>query len=61
MHLGIVGEGLAGGIADANLAALLKRDILLGSEIEPEIIAIFGGNHLAGRFRRHSWNKSNGG
>ncbi len=54
LHLGIVGEGLAGGIADANLAALLNRDILLGSEIEPEIIAIFGGNHLAGRFRRHS-------
>ena len=60
-HLGIVGEGLAGGIADANLAALLQRDILLRPEIEAEIIAILSRNDLAGGFRRHGWLKKQGG
>lgn len=39
-HLGIVGEGLAGCVADANLAALFQRDILLRPEIKAEIIAV---------------------
>ncbi|MNK78935.1 hypothetical protein D3C87_985870 [compost metagenome] len=60
-HLGIVGEGLADGIAYANLAALLQRDILLSAKIEAEIIAVLGGNNLAGGLRRHGWRKNEGG
>ena len=54
-RLGVVGEGAAGRVAEAGGLALIEREILLGAQIEAEIIAVLGGDdraRLAGGERR---------
>jgi hypothetical protein len=51
LGLGIVGEGAAGGIAETCRLALVEADVLVGSEIETEIIGIVRCHHPA-RFGR---------
>ncbi|MGZ2468664.1 hypothetical protein ACVJMZ_004251 [Sinorhizobium medicae] len=41
-HLWIVGKGPAGAVRDAGALALVERDILLGAQIEAEIVGITG-------------------
>ena len=47
LHLGIVGEGFAGLVGDAGGGALIQRHVLLGAQIEAEVVAVLGGHHLA--------------
>ena len=49
LHLGIVGEGLAALVVDADGLALIEGHILFRSQIETEIVAICGCYHLARR------------
>ena len=61
--LGVVGEGAAGRIAEAGGLALVERDILLGSQVEAEIVGILAGDDLAGlggERRRHQAKRREG-
>ncbi len=47
LHLGIIGEGLAALVADAGRLALIEREILLGAQVEAEIIGVLDGDDVA--------------
>ena len=54
--LGVVGEGATLAVAEAGSLALVERDVLLGTEVETEIVAVRRGDDLAGldgEGRRH--------
>ena len=56
LHLWIVGEGPAGAVGDAGTLALVERYVLLGAQIEAEIVGIIGNLDPAfrlGRCDRH--------
>ena len=47
--LGVVGEGAAAAVGEAGRAAVLQRHVLLGPEVEAEIVGIVGGDDAARR------------